>query len=93
MYIMAPEPIPTTYFINPSHQSVCLHVYPPLIASQRLCKEYIRNNRFVGGVVFYAVRVVSIESRLLVLPIISCYVWILLVKNITWFQLRTEVGL
>jgi hypothetical protein len=27
-YIMAPEPISTAYFINPSHQSVCLYVYP-----------------------------------------------------------------
>jgi hypothetical protein len=30
MDIMAPEPISTAYFINPSHQSVCLYVYPPL---------------------------------------------------------------
>jgi hypothetical protein len=30
MYIMAPEPIASVYFINPSHQSVCLHVYTPL---------------------------------------------------------------
>jgi hypothetical protein len=30
MYIMAPEPISSAYFINPSHQSVCLYVYPPL---------------------------------------------------------------
>jgi hypothetical protein len=28
MYIMAPEPISTAYFINPSHQSVCLYLYP-----------------------------------------------------------------
>jgi hypothetical protein len=28
MYIMAPEPISTAYFINPSHQYVCLYVYP-----------------------------------------------------------------
>jgi hypothetical protein len=27
-YIMAPEPVSTVYFINPSHQSVCLYVYP-----------------------------------------------------------------
>jgi hypothetical protein len=27
MYITAPEPISTAYFINPSHQSVCLFVY------------------------------------------------------------------
>jgi hypothetical protein len=28
MYIVAPEPITTAYSINPSHQSVCLYVYP-----------------------------------------------------------------
>jgi hypothetical protein len=27
MYIMAPEPISTAYLIDPSLQSVCLHVY------------------------------------------------------------------
>jgi hypothetical protein len=31
MCIMAPEPISTSYFINPSHQSVCLYVYPLLL--------------------------------------------------------------
>jgi hypothetical protein len=36
MYIMAPELISTAYFINPSRQSVCLHVYPPIIARQRI---------------------------------------------------------
>jgi hypothetical protein len=28
MHIMANEPISTAYFINPSHHSVCLYVYP-----------------------------------------------------------------
>jgi hypothetical protein len=28
MYIMGTEPILAAYFINPSHQSVCLYVYP-----------------------------------------------------------------
>jgi hypothetical protein len=28
VYIMAPDPISMAYFINPSHQSVCLCVYP-----------------------------------------------------------------
>jgi hypothetical protein len=28
MYIMVPEPISAAYFMNPSHQSVCLYVYP-----------------------------------------------------------------
>jgi hypothetical protein len=32
MYIMAPEPMSTAYFINPSHQSV----YLPIVATQRL---------------------------------------------------------
>jgi hypothetical protein len=39
MYIMAPEPISMAYFINPSHQSVCLYVYPPIIARERLGKN------------------------------------------------------
>jgi hypothetical protein len=38
MYVMAPEPILTTYFINPSHQSVRLYVHTPIFARQRLCK-------------------------------------------------------
>jgi hypothetical protein len=51
MYTTATEPISTVYFINPSHQSVCIRlppnvprqtlgkVYPPFIASQRLGKH------------------------------------------------------
>jgi hypothetical protein len=27
-YITTPEPISTAYFLNPSHHSVCLYVYP-----------------------------------------------------------------
>jgi hypothetical protein len=27
------------YFINPSHQSVCLYVYPLIVAGQRLGKS------------------------------------------------------
>jgi hypothetical protein len=36
MCIMAPEPISEAYFIDPSRQSVCLYVYPPIVARQRL---------------------------------------------------------
>jgi hypothetical protein len=39
MYIMTPGHISTAYFINPSHQSVCLHVYPPIVGRQRLGKN------------------------------------------------------
>jgi hypothetical protein len=39
MYIMAPEPISTAYFINPSHQSACLYVYLLLFVWQRLGKN------------------------------------------------------
>jgi hypothetical protein len=39
IYIMAPEPISTAYFENPSHQSVCLYVYPPVVARQQLSKK------------------------------------------------------
>jgi hypothetical protein len=40
MCIMASEPTSTVYFRNPSHQSVCLYVYPPVVARQRLDKFY-----------------------------------------------------
>jgi hypothetical protein len=39
MHIMAPEHISTAYFINPSHQYVCLYVYPFIVARQRLGKD------------------------------------------------------
>jgi hypothetical protein len=79
MYIMAPKPISTAYFINPSHQSMCLYVYPSMIVRQRLGKNFTaatnaRNNSIiVGRVVLYAVRVVSKESRWLFLPRTSCF--------------------
>jgi hypothetical protein len=38
-YIMTLEPISTAHFINPSHQSVCLYVYPPMVPRQRLGKN------------------------------------------------------
>jgi hypothetical protein len=73
MYIMAPKRISKVYFINPSR------VYPPIVARQRLGKtrypgnEYTRSNRTIVGSVFYAVRVVSTESRRLVLPRTDCF--------------------
>jgi hypothetical protein len=39
MYIMAPEPIPMAYFINPSHQSMSLYVHPLIVARQLLSKN------------------------------------------------------
>jgi hypothetical protein len=39
MYITAPEPISKAYFINSSHQSVCLYVYPSLVARQWIGKN------------------------------------------------------
>jgi hypothetical protein len=38
-YIIAPEPISTAYFINHSHQSVYLYVYPPTVARKRFRKN------------------------------------------------------
>jgi hypothetical protein len=79
MYNMATEPIITAYFINPSHQSVCLCVYPPIVARQRLGKkksyrgnEYACKSIIVRRVVFYAVPVVSKETLKLVLSKTSC---------------------
>jgi hypothetical protein len=34
--IVAREPISTAYIINPSHQSLCLYVYPLIVARQQL---------------------------------------------------------
>jgi hypothetical protein len=68
MYIMAHKPISTMYFINPSHQSVCLYVYPTIVARQRLGKHIpaatnTRNiKKLVGRIVFCAVRVLSKET-------------------------------
>jgi hypothetical protein len=39
MYIMANESISTAYFINPSHQSVCLYVYTHIVARQQIGKK------------------------------------------------------
>jgi hypothetical protein len=61
MYITPPEPISTGFFINASHQSVCLYVYPPIVGRQWLGKHVTaatntRNHRrSVGRVVFYLV--------------------------------------
>jgi hypothetical protein len=41
MHIITPEPISMAYLINPFHQSVCLYVYPQIIARQRLGKNII----------------------------------------------------
>lgn len=54
MYIMAPGPISSTYFINLSLLSVCLYVYPFAVARQRLGKNasfpmrYVSHKRNVG---------------------------------------------
>jgi hypothetical protein len=39
VYNTAPEPLSTAYFINLSHQYVCLYVNPLIIARQRLGKN------------------------------------------------------
>jgi hypothetical protein len=73
MCIMLTEPISTAYFRNPSHQSVCLYMYPQSLLGNVSVKkrypgkEYTHNNRKVR-VVFYEVHVVSEESRQWVLP-------------------------
>jgi hypothetical protein len=37
--MMAPEPISAVYFINPSYESVCLYVYPSIVARERIGKN------------------------------------------------------
>jgi hypothetical protein len=59
---MTPEPISTAYFINPSNQSVCLCVYPLIVARQQLGKNvtaakntYVKNIRIVRRVILYVI--------------------------------------
>jgi hypothetical protein len=35
-YTMEPKIVLTAYFLNPSHQYVCLYVYPPIVVRQLL---------------------------------------------------------
>jgi hypothetical protein len=51
---MAPEPIPTVYFINPSHQSVCMYVSLFSLLGYSSVKtlprhEYTSKNRRIAG--------------------------------------------
>jgi hypothetical protein len=68
MYIMATEPISVSYFINPSHQSVCLYVHPYIVARQRLSIQVSaamnidNKRRNVGSIFLYAIRVLSNSS-------------------------------
>jgi hypothetical protein len=77
MYFMAPEPISTSYFINPSRQSVSMCIPLSLLDDSvkcYCCNEYTRNNRrIIGAVVFYAVRIVWKESRRLAVPTTACF--------------------
>jgi hypothetical protein len=55
--IMTSKPISTAYFINRSHQSVCLYMYPHIVARKRLDKNLTattntRNNRRVVDALF-----------------------------------------
>jgi hypothetical protein len=38
-HIMAPVPISTAYLRDPSHQFLCLYVYPSIVVRQRLGKN------------------------------------------------------
>jgi hypothetical protein len=64
VYVMTSEPISTAYLINPSNHSVCLYVYPSIVARQWLdnnvnaATNTLNNRRIVGRVVFHAVRAV-----------------------------------
>jgi hypothetical protein len=59
VYIMATEPTLTAYFVNSFDQSMCSYGYPPIVARQRLGKQFpaatnARNNRRIVGRVVIA---------------------------------------
>jgi hypothetical protein len=80
MYIVAPEPISTAYFINRPHQSLSIGV-SHIVARQRLGK-YVTSvtnthatiRELLRGVVFYAVHVVSRKVGFSVFPELLVYV-------------------
>jgi hypothetical protein len=73
-----PEPvfIKLGTYINPSHQSSCLYVYPPIVARQRLGKHVPAatnthsNRRTVESVVFCGVQTCFLQSRYSVTAVI-----------------------
>jgi hypothetical protein len=84
---MTPEPISTAYFINPSHQSVCLYVHPLSLLGNGSVKNvtaatntYATIEELLDSIVFYAVRVISKESRRLVLPR-TCFIIVHVARN------------
>jgi hypothetical protein len=52
IHIMTLELISKTYFINPSHQSVCLYVYASIVARHRFGEKVTKatktNNVIIG---------------------------------------------
>jgi hypothetical protein len=76
-YIMAPKPISVAYFIISFHRSVCIWIPLSLLGNgsvKTLPRQRIHMQQsIVGGVVLYAVRVVSTKSRWLVLPRSYCF--------------------
>jgi hypothetical protein len=72
MYIMAPEPISTAYFVNPSHHSICIYMYHIFVPRQRLVKK-VTVAKNIHTSLSVAVRIVSKERRLLVLPRTYCF--------------------
>jgi hypothetical protein len=48
MYITAPKHISKAYFIN--HMSVCLYVKPPIVARQRLGKDFTAPANIYGRI-------------------------------------------
>jgi hypothetical protein len=66
MYIIAPEPISMAYFINPSHQSVCVSTYRCQATAKILPRQRIHMRRFLCGLCR------TNKSRRLVLPRTSC---------------------
>jgi hypothetical protein len=45
-YILATKSVSTAYFINSSHQCVCLCVYHTIAAGQELCKKSYHGNEY-----------------------------------------------
>jgi hypothetical protein len=77
IYIMAPEPILMAYFLSPAYQSVCLYVYPPIIARQWLNKNItvaVNTHAKIELLDLSFCILCHIKGKYAILPRTSCFV-------------------
>jgi hypothetical protein len=91
--MMAPEPISTAYFINPSHQSLCLYMY---VARQRLAKNVTAPTNTHTTIYklldsLFCVRSVSYKRKVGDYFFLELLVWICLIYFLLFFRFLVTI--